>query len=181
MVFYRRNENFVPERWLWEPSINWGNHTNLTDELGNKGSRSVMLAAMRILFILGIRHLFIVGADFRMDRDKDNYAFPQSRNKGSVNSNNTTYKILNLRFNALLPHFEKAGFCVHNCTPNSGLTAFPTMAYEDAIKFATSEMPEHECTAGLYNRLADPAAAEREHQKEVERNTIAAKPQEGKQ
>ena len=47
VVGYRRNEKFMPERFLYEDSINWGAHKRYG------GGRSVMLAALRILFLLG--------------------------------------------------------------------------------------------------------------------------------
>ena len=46
-VFFHRNEKFEPSRWLFEDKINWGN----SKQYG--GGRSVMLPALRILFLLG--------------------------------------------------------------------------------------------------------------------------------
>jgi hypothetical protein len=44
IVYYKRNEHFKAKQFLWEDCINWGNHKD------HGGGRSVMLAAIRILF-----------------------------------------------------------------------------------------------------------------------------------
>ena len=56
---YRRNEAFVAEQWLYEDTFNWGNHSKRTDAYGNTGSRSVMYIALRLLFYLGVRQLYL--------------------------------------------------------------------------------------------------------------------------
>ena len=49
VLLYRRSEKFDPERFLDEDVVCWGNHTSVTDSLGIKGKRSVMLTALRLL------------------------------------------------------------------------------------------------------------------------------------
>ncbi len=155
-TFFRRNEHFVPDQFLTSNTINWGEHTDSKDALGNKGGRSVMLVALRLLYHLGIRKVFLLGCDFNMD-DNSKYHFEQDRSKSSQRGNNATYEILKSRFEALLPYFDKAGFKVFNCNENSRLKVFPYMPFEDAIKFATDDIPniETERTSGLYDRLAN--------------------------
>lgn len=149
---FRRNERFLAEQWLTEDTFNWGNHGDLVDAHGVKGSRSVMLPAVRLLFFLGVRALYLLGCDFRMTLGEKNYAFEQDRSRGSVNGNNQTYEALNVRFKALLPYFAREGFEVFNCTPNSGLVAFPAMDFDAAVERATSQMPRQMVTAGMYDR-----------------------------
>ena len=154
--YYRRNEHFVPEQFLQEGTFNWGEHSDGVDALGNKGGRSVMLVAIKLLYYLGIRKIFLLGCDFKMD-DNTKYHFDQDRSLGSQKGNNATYEILKTRFEALLPHFEKAGLKVFNCNMNSGLKVFPMIPFEEAINIATKEMPDisTERTAGLYDRKAN--------------------------
>jgi hypothetical protein len=149
---YRRNEEFLPEQWLYEDTFNWGNHSHQVDTLGNKGSRSVMYVALRMLFYLGIRRVFLIGCDFRMEIGKKNYAFEQERTRSSVRGNNSSYEILNRRLGALQPHFEREGFEVWNCTPNSGLTVFPHLSFDEALRLARSSMPQRIDTTGMYDR-----------------------------
>jgi hypothetical protein len=151
---FRRNEAFVAGQWLREDTFNWGNHGRREDADGHSGARSVMYVALRLLFYLGVRRVFLVGCDFRMRHGAQNYAFEQDRSASSVRGNNRTYAVFNARMRRLRPHFERAGFRVFNCTPRSGLTVFPHVAFEDAIELATALMPRRIVTAGMYDREA---------------------------
>jgi hypothetical protein len=133
IIYYRRNEQFNAERFLWEDSMNWGNHTKFG------GGRSIMLPAIRILFILGIRKIFLLGCDFNMSPTAT-YHFDQARHRGSVSGNSATYQKLNEWFKQLRPHFEKEGLQIFNCNPESNLKAFPFISYEEALGKASSHM-----------------------------------------
>lgn len=159
---FRRNESFNAEQWLYEDTFNWGNHSRLVDAYGQKGSRSVMYVALRMLFYLGIRRIYLLGCDFRMESGKQNYAFEQDRSPSSVKGNNSSYQILNTRLGHLKPHFEQEGLEIFNCTPNSGLTAFPYVTYEAAVADVRAAMPHEIITKGMYERQA----VEREKQKQ---------------
>jgi hypothetical protein len=170
VIYYIRNEHFKHDQYLFEDSINWGCHGDMTCSCGFKGCRSVMLAAVRILYLLGIRTIYLLGTDFKMTPEQK-YHFSQDRSKGSIKNNNNTYKALNARFTALNPIFLKHGLRVFNCVPDSGLVAFPHMDYDDAIKDAQRLMPkdiEHERTEGLYDRRANIEKAEKERKKKEE-------------
>jgi hypothetical protein len=125
--------------------INWGDHKDFG------GGRSVMLAALRIMFYMGIRNVFLVGCDFNMSEDVK-YAFEQDRHSGSIGSNTKTYNRNIERFEQLKPHFKEHGFQIFNCTKDSKLKVFPFVEYEDAITAASSHMPvlADEKTEGLY-------------------------------
>lgn len=148
VLFYRRNEKFRAEQYLFEDTVNWGNHSK------DGGGRSILLAAIRILFYIGIRNVFLLGVDFKMTHGEKNYHFEQDRAKGSVNGNNKTYKMLSDRFAQLKPIFEENDFHVFNCNPESELKVFPFVELDDAIAAATKHLPdiENERTAGLYER-----------------------------
>lgn len=149
VTFYRRNEHFQAKQFLTEDTINWGDHKN------TGGGRSVMLAAIRILFHLGIRNIFLLGCDFNMD-DNNKYHFDQDRTKASQQGNNNTYSILKDRFEELKPIFEQYGLNVYNCNSKSGLKTFPFITFEKAIQKATQTIPNiiTEKTNGLYDREA---------------------------
>jgi hypothetical protein len=118
-----------------------------------------MLVAVRLLYHLGIRTVFLLGADLKMD-EANKYHFEQDRNKGSISGNNSTYRMLNDRFAALKPIFDQYGFKVFNCNLESNLHAFPKINFEDAIEIATRKMPiiDTERTEGLYDREANKKA-----------------------
>ena len=151
---YRRNEDFVAQQWLYEDTFNWGNQAKRVDAHGNSGSRSVMYVALRLMFYLGVRRLYLLGCDFRMETGKANYAFPQDRSDASVRSNNRTYQVLNSRLGQLLPYFEREDYRVFNCTPQSGLKVFPHVPYEDALAEVCGAFPKRIVTAGMYDREA---------------------------
>lgn len=113
-----------------------------------------MLAALRILFILGIRRVYLLGVDFNMS-ETDKYHFEQDRHKGSIKGNNATYHQLNQRFTELRPYFEKEDFQVFNCNPNSNLKSFAFLSFEDALHNVLSEFDlvdvRNERTKGLYD------------------------------
>ena len=146
--FYKRNERFIAEQFLFEDTINWGNHKDYG------GGRSVMLAAIRMLFYLGVRTIYLLGCDFKMN-EQSKYHFEQNRSTSSIKGNLSTYKLLIDRFKALKPVFKENGLEVLNCNSNSNLKVFPFIELDEAIKLASTELPTdiaNERTNGLYDR-----------------------------
>jgi len=178
VFYYRRNEHFKAEQFLLEDTFNWGNHSNLCHcgywrndlkklKKGEKkitvcpecgqtafGSRSVLLPAVRMMYFLGVRNLFLLGCDFQMKSGQKNYHFDQDRTNGSVNGNNSSYKMLTKRFSELKPIFDKMGYQIFNCNPESNLDVFPKVDYKEAIETIIACMPDtkNERTKGLYDR-----------------------------
>ncbi len=152
VLYFRRNDKFDAQNFLNQNTINWGNGEKNIDELGNKGGRSVMLAAIRILYYLGFRRVFLLGADFKMQDGQNNYAFKQDRTNSSINSNNNTYKALNSRFNALKPIFDSLNYKIYNCNKDSGLESFPFVNYETAVKQISSNFNKKIDTFGWYDK-----------------------------
>jgi hypothetical protein len=144
--FYKRNERFNAKQFLFEDTFNWGDHS----ELG--GARSVMLVAIRLLFYLGVRTVYLVGCDFNMS-DSVKYHFSQDRSDGSIRNNNRTYEVLIKRFMALKPIFVKNKFNIFNCSPGSALKVFPFLDFDEAIENSVVETDER--TEGLYERKAE--------------------------
>jgi hypothetical protein len=130
---YPRHEYMTIANFFTAPNVMWGCGRGC-DELGIGGGYSVMLAALRIAHYLGASRLYVVGADFNMT-SKQPYAFAETT--ADVSHNNRLYWKLNRRLAALAPVAESAGMRCFNCTPGGNLTAFPRMAYDDAIEHAT--------------------------------------------
>lgn len=152
MWYFRRNEKFDAEQFLTEDTFNWGNHKDFG------GGRSVFLVAVRLMYLLGIRKLYLLGVDLKMS-ETDKYHFAQNRSESSIKGNNATYKSLIDRFAQLRPKFDAEGFQVFNCNPDSALTAFEFVKFQDALTdmIAHSDIPDitNERTEGLYDRRAD--------------------------
>jgi hypothetical protein len=151
-VYFHRNEKFVASRWLFEDKINWGN----SKQYG--GCRTVMLPAIRILFLLGFRKIYLLGADFTMTEDYA-YHFDEKREKGAVNCNMKTYKRLrDVYFPELKPYFKEEGLEIFNCNPDSGLKdVFDYVPFDDAIDEITGPLGEvaNERTWGMYCKPGD--------------------------
>jgi hypothetical protein len=146
LLGFHRNTAFFPEQYLFEPTINRGNDEK--HATGMKKGRKVcepngypktintMFAAVRMAFYLGIKTLYLLGADFRMEKGRE-YGFNQGKGDPGIKSNNNAYASMCVMFDALKPHFDKAGFEVVNCTPTSGLWTFPYVPFEEAIARVT--------------------------------------------
>jgi len=149
VIGYRRNEKFKADRFLFEDSINWGNHKDYG------GGRSVMLPVLRILFLLGFRKVYILGCDMKMTEEYT-YHFDEQRTQGAVKGNTNTYERLTGEYlPQLKPIFDSEGFEVFNCNPDSGIrNIFPYISYEDAIKEASSKVGDidKERTWGMYSK-----------------------------
>lgn len=148
VFFFRRNDYFQAEQFLFEDTVNWGN----SDELG--GCRSVMLSSLRLMFYLGIRTVYLLGVDFQMDNN-NKYHFEQNRSEKLININNNSYIKLIERFTILKPIFEKYNFQIYNCNKNSNLKVFEYIDYEKAIENSIKLLPKdliNERTSGLYER-----------------------------
>lgn len=155
VVYYRRNEKFQASQFLWEDTFNWGNHSDFG------GGRSVMLVAVRILFELGIRRLYLLGADFGMSADAK-YHFDQNRHPGSISGNNSTYQKMNGWFKELRPFFEREKFYVFNCNPKSNLKAFDYISYESALEEVHSHLDFVDTTQERTRNLYDTDTREKE-------------------
>jgi hypothetical protein len=157
VVYYDRNTHFKPDKYLTEDSVNWGNSKHHKDKNGRKGCRSCMMAAIKILYMAGFRKIYLLGCDFNMSKTA-HYSFPQGRKRSAIRNNTTSYKQLDWRFNEMRQHFADNGLDVYNCNPDSGLTAFDFVSYEDALTDALSHVSNWreyvngnlEDTLGLY-------------------------------
>jgi len=150
ITYIRRNEKFEPSRWLFEYTFNWGDHSKWG------GGRTVMLLALKLLFVLGVRNVYLLGCDLLMD-DSHKYHFDENRDKGAQRGNMSTYKkMIEVYFPKLKPYFDNFGFQVFNCNPDSRLQVFPHLPYEEAIKRATGHMNiESELSYGMYRKYEE--------------------------
>lgn len=130
VIFYRHGTGFDPETWLTEKKIVWG----VSSKKG--GSRSSMLAALHVLWFLGFRRVYLLGADFRMSKT-ERYYFEEQRTKTAISNNNKLFRDLSGYFAALRPYLDKAGFVVRNCTEGSQLEAFERMDLAEAVELET--------------------------------------------
>lgn len=145
--FYEHSYGFTPDDFLTRPRIAWG--ADFKTGGGVRSTRNVMIAAMRLLYWLGARTVFLVGADFQMQAGRS-YAFDDPKDARAAGTNNNSFGILNRWFHALGPHFEKHDFRVVNVTPGSHLDAFDRMDYTTAVAAVAAGVPPVDSVRGLY-------------------------------
>jgi len=114
---FERSKTWNEER-MFAPdnTIEWPNF------LGS-GYQTSMIEALRILFLVGIRTLYLFGVDFHQSEDYG-YHYEWKRDKSSIEGNNRLYDNLRHRFELMRPLFDAAGFRVINCNPDSHLEVF---------------------------------------------------------
>lgn len=163
VVGYQRNEKFHAPRYLKEETINWGNHKRW------EGGRSVMLASIRILYLLGFRRVYLVGVDFEMNDDK-RYHFDEGRTEASIKGNMSTYSKMINWFSELKPIFDKEGFIIKNCNPQSNLRVFPMTTVAEAVSEAADCMGDvvNERTRGMYSKYEEKIASWQQMQQNPE-------------
>lgn len=118
-------------------------------QMGNYKRLSVMYAALRLLHHVGVRTVYLVGADFKMQAGRS-YGFGQEKDERGAATNNGSYANLDDRLTRLRPHFEENGFHVFNATPESYLQAFPRIPYEEAVARARGRCGEPVDAGGWY-------------------------------
>ena len=118
---------FKSKDWLKEPTVNWGNSA----ERG--GGRSVMLASIKILYLLGFRRVYLLGCDFHMTGERP-YFFDEQKEAPGVRGNNSSYALMEGYFERLKPYFDASGFEVFNATSGSALEVFPQIRLMEALE-----------------------------------------------
>ena len=118
-----------------------------------------MLAALRILYLLGFRQVYLIGVDFEMT-DEKRYHFDEGRTESAVKGNMSTYAKMVTWFTEARPYFEKEGFIVKNCNPRSSLRVFDFTTVEEAVKASTAHLGDivNERTRGMYSKYEEKMA-----------------------
>jgi hypothetical protein len=126
--------------------------------VGNNGKEGVpftgrpkiicsMFLGLRLLHYLGVRRVYLLGADFWMDpalgdSKKGNYAFDEDRDHDAIEGNNGIYRVAAEMLEEMKPIFDAAGFHVFNCFEFSRLRAFPFVPFEEAMKDCRNGVPD---------------------------------------
>jgi len=140
---FKRNTVYSKEAFFAEDLVGYG---------GVEKVRSVFLAAVKILFLMGFRRIVLVGVDFKMEHNSQNYSFEQDTSKHAIDQNNKAYEKINKTMLELLPFMSEHGFEVVNTNPKSGLDTFKHVSIEQAVSDALEGFPDvkTESSAGRY-------------------------------
>jgi hypothetical protein len=117
IVLYQRSPPWCTEQ-VFAPgnTIDWSNGRG-------SGYRTSMIDAIRVLFLLGLRTVYLFGADFHQSRDYG-YHHPAPGYRRKITGNNRIYGNLSKRFALMRPVLEAAGLRIYNCNKDSHLDAF---------------------------------------------------------
>jgi len=135
---FQRNSWLRPnEEFFTSTGACWGNHESGCRITGEPKTVCTTLLALRLLYHLGARRIFLVGVDFNMTPEAG-YSFDQSRTVDACSSNNQQFAIVDSWLTKMQNNgtFKEFGLEIYNCFQYSGLRAFPFVPFEDAIKDA---------------------------------------------
>lgn len=127
MIYHKRSSVSTLTDWFTSAEVNW----NTTVECG-ANYRSSMLSAIHILYALGFRTIYILGADFIMSPEHK-YCFDEDRSPKSINHNNAMYKASIVWFQKMESKLKELGLEIYNCDPESNLKVVPLCDYKEAI------------------------------------------------
>ncbi len=156
---FRRRGWFQPDdSFFLEESASWGNLNEGVKRTGLLKTVNTSLLAIRLLRYLGARQIFLLGADFWMRPDYG-YSFEQARTMEASRSNNAQFEIVNgwLCEMETKGVFHKFGVELYNCCRESGLRAFPFVAFEDAVKICQGQVEEAPDLSGWYEKNENPS------------------------
>jgi len=143
VIFHKRHSNFIAEKWLQEKEIVWGR------PLKDGGNRSVLLAALHILYFLGFQNIYLLGADFEMSANKK-YFFDENRSKNAIKNNNRLFINVSNYLKQLKPYIENIGMRIYNCNPLSKLEVFDFKNLDDCLIENVIDISTS--TVGMYER-----------------------------
>lgn len=152
---FRRNSYMYPdERFFTDVGAAWGNQNKGVKMTGEPKTVCTMLCALRILYYLGCRRIYLVGVDFRMVPGQE-YSFNQTKENDEASvSNNRQFSVVNSWLERMVENktFEKFGLEIYNCYDRSGLRAFPHVPFQYALEDAIGVVEQDPDLEGWYEK-----------------------------
>ncbi len=135
--FQRHSWLKIDDSFLSSDGACWGNHQKGADATAQPKTVCTMLLAIRLLYYLGAKTIYLVGVDFTMTPEYG-YSFGQARDAGASSSNNAQFRVVNQWLVDLVEAgvFQRFGLSIYNTYANSGLRAFPYAPFSEAIEQA---------------------------------------------
>ena len=143
-----RNDNFNPKTFFTEDTICWG----YEPQKGEAGGHSTMLAAMRLIHILGFKEIYLAGADFNMSTDNAYGHGQKTVSSTHARKNNVLYRFLIKCFDQL--DWKSVGMNIFNLNPNSALKTFEFKDLKEvSVKLKSKwEIINQKTSEGLYDK-----------------------------
>lgn len=145
--FERRSWLRPDDSFFTEASAPWGNHNAGVKMTGERKTVCTMLCAIRILYYLGSRKIYLVGVDFGMRYDRslvDNYAFGENRDFDAIITNNAQFEVVQGWLQKLADGkvFDRFGLEIYNCNEKSSLRTFPHVPFDLAVEDVLHGFPK---------------------------------------
>lgn len=117
--YYHHVTNIDAENFLMTPYAAWGTTAYGPDDKDHPhgGVRSSMIAAIRILYDLGVRTIYLLGCDFTPHEHPDPYYFSD----------------LETQLKALIPVLERGGMTIYQTNPDAYLRCFPIVPFDEIM------------------------------------------------
>lgn len=113
--------------------------------------KSVFPVSLQMAWRLGFRRVFLVGCAFWTSKKKS-YAWPAELTEAEKTQNQLLYNSDVTRLSAMQPHFDKMGFKVYSCTPDSQANEFLEFIELDAaISEVVSYQPKNTHISQLHH------------------------------
>lgn len=141
MAYFNLSSEFAIDTWFGH-RVQWGLPR------GEGHCISTFMACLNILYKLGFARVYLIGADFKMDKENP-YSFKETKTEGEVLYNNELFSIINEYCKYLGPECKKRGFQIFNSTSGSSLSALPYRPLDEALE-AERIVPSAE-TLGRYS------------------------------
>ncbi len=141
VIYHQKISACDADTWLDATCIQWG----IPKDDGHR--LNSMVAALHIIWFLGFRTVYIIGADFHMSSNKP-YFFDENGSSGKAAGNNSLYKLTNEYLTLLDPLCQERGYNIFNCTDGGNLTALRRKTFTDALK--DTEIATMRETLGMY-------------------------------
>ncbi len=139
---YNRSCQWEPARFLDSDAATWGNNDEGVARNGRPKIIFTFFLGLRLLHYLGVRRIYLLGADFAMtDQEGGGYAFNEARDGGAAKCNNDHYKKAAVMLAELKPILDRGGLEVFNCNRLSALEVFPHVPFDRALADCRGNVP----------------------------------------
>lgn len=132
---FDRKTIFNAETFLTTEYAQWGRGGKQTEDDKPFTCLCTMLLGIRLMHYLGCSRVYLLGVDFKRTEEAQ-YSFAQ---KAGVR--NGRYSNENAMLKELKPYFDKEGFNLFNCNPESGCDVFPKVSFEEAFEDCKGAVP----------------------------------------
>ena len=132
---FDRKTTFNAKTFLTTEHAHWGRGGKQTSDDKPFTCLCTMLLGIRLMHYLGCSRVYLLGVDFKRTEEAQ-YSFNQQ-----AGVRNGRYSNENAMLAELKPYFDKEGFKLFNCNPESGCDVFPKVSFEDAFEDCKGAVP----------------------------------------